>query len=117
MRQPFRPGQTVAWLEPDSKGIRVHRATVLHIEPTKEPHHWHLATDRGHATVNHDGESAKVVPIDTEIAADLYTRGDGYLVQPTLTDGLQIVHQRARDLDTDIDLGIDADRGDDLALD
>jgi hypothetical protein len=113
MRRPFLPGQTVAWLEPEPFGIRVHRATVLGIEPSKERDHWHITTDRGHATVNHTGESARILSIDNEIATDLYTRGDGFFVQPTLTDHIQIVREHKQELDTDLD----ADLGDDLGLD
>jgi hypothetical protein len=112
VNQPYSPGQALAWLDPDPDGIRVHRATVIHIEPAAEQiDHWHVTTDRGDATVDESGSSGHVLPIDTDIAGELWERGDGYLIHPTFAD-----HHRTVERDIH-DLGLDPDHGDDLALD
>jgi len=111
--QPYTPGQTLAWLDLDPDGIRVHRATVSHIEASAEHDRWRISTDRGDAIVDHTGNSGHVIPIDTDIATQLYVRGDGYLVRPTLMDHPHVLERDINDLALDHDTGL----GDDLELD
>ena len=108
MNRPYTPGQSLAWLDPVPDGVRVYRATVLDIQPATDPDHWSITTDRGHAIVDQTGNSGRVLPIDTDIAKELWARNDGYLVHPTLSD-----HHRTVERDI-YDLGLNSDLGDDL---
>jgi hypothetical protein len=111
VNRPYNAGQNVAWLDPHPDGIRLHRATVIHVEPApSETNHWHITTDRGDATVDQTGSSGHVIPIDTDIATELYIRGDGYLIHPTV-----IEHRQTIERDT-YELNLNADHGDDLGL-
>jgi hypothetical protein len=106
MAAPYRNEHALAWIESDPEGVRVHRASIITIEPAPEPDHWLITTDRGTTIVDHAGISSNAVPLDPEIADDLYVYGDGYLVTSTLIE---------------LDLGANAesslDQGDDLGLD
>lgn len=112
MSQPYTPGETLAWVDSDPEGIRLYRATVLHIEPT-EHGRWAVTTDRGDGTVDHTGNSGHILPLDVDIAADLYLRGEGYLIHPTLTDSHLTVERDGYEHDE----SLDAEYGDDLDLD
>jgi len=111
VKRPYTPGQALAWLDPHPDGIRLHRATVIHIEPTRWPDRWWITTDRGDATVDNTGHSGHVIPIDTDIAKELWERGDGYLIHPSFAD-----HHRTVERDVH-DLGLGTDQGDDIGLD
>lgn len=113
MTPPYAPGQHLAWIDPDPDGIRVHRATVTHIEATNEPDYWRVSTDRGNAVVDSGGHSGRIVPIDVDIAAELYLKGDGYLIHPTVTDQHRVLEQDTNDAS----LYLDTDLGDDLDID
>jgi hypothetical protein len=106
MTAPYSPGQTLAWLETDPDGLRVHRATVAAVEPSGEPDHWKIRTDRGLTTVDDMGAGARTLPLDPEIETELYIHGDGYLVRPTV-----IELDRAIAEDTSLDLGDDLGHG------
>jgi hypothetical protein len=106
MTAPYSPGQTLAWLETDPDGLRVHRATVAAVEPSGEGDHWKIRTDRGLTTVDDMGAGARILPLDPEIETELYIHGDGYLVRPTAIE----LH-RTIDEDASLDLGDDLDHG------
>ncbi|MGQ0480445.1 MAG: hypothetical protein ACT4O0_05370 [Pseudonocardia sp.] len=111
MNRPYSAGQNLAWLDPHPDGIRLHRATVIHIQPAAEQtDRWNISTDRGDATVDHTGHSGHILPIDTDIATELYIRGDGYLIHPTLIEHRQTIERDIHELDHS------ADNGDDLGL-
>ena len=102
MPAPYEQGQTLAWIEIDPDGLRVHRATVDTIEPTPAADRWTITTDRGTTTVDATGAGPDAVPLEPDIAEDLYVYGDGYLVTPTAID-----LDRSLDEDTSVDLGDD----------
>ncbi len=102
MPAPYEQGQALAWIEIDPDGLRVHSATVDTIEPSPTANRWTITTDRGTTIVDANGIGADAVPLDPDIADDLYVYGDGYLVTPTAIDlGLSL------DEDSSVDLGDD----------
>jgi hypothetical protein len=103
MPAPYERGQPLAWIEIDPDGLRVHRATVDTIETSPTADRWTITTDRGSTTVDATGIGADAVPLDPDIAEDLYIYGDGYLVTPT-----------AIDLGHSLDENSSVDLGDDL---
>jgi hypothetical protein len=105
MPAPYEQGQPVAWIEIDTEGLRVHRATVDTVEPSPAADRWTITTDRGTTTVDATGIGPDAVPLEPDIAEDLYVYGDGYLVTSTLI-GMELA--------ADIDSGVD--EGDDLGL-
>ncbi len=111
MNRPYSAGQNLAWLDPHPDGIRLHRATVIHIQPADQANRWNISTDRGDATVDHTGHSGHILPIGPDIATELYIRGDGYLIHPTIIEHRQTIERDGHDL------GLSADNGDDLGLD
>jgi hypothetical protein len=99
-------------LRPEPDGVRVHRAVVRAVERTDKSR-WRVTTDHGTALVDRSGNAGCVIPMDVEIARELYLHGGAeYLVRATLVD-------QVRDLDRDHALDGDRyqDRGDDLGLD
>lgn len=104
MAPPYTPGQTLAWLDADPEGVRVHRATVLSIEQADQPERWTVSTERGLAIVDRAGVGAHAVALDTDIQTELYIRGDGYLVDPT---HIELAH--TLDQTSCLDLGDDLD--------
>jgi hypothetical protein len=60
-----------------------HRATVETIQRAPAPDRWSATTDCGKTTVDNTGVGYVAVPLDTDIQADLYIYGDGYLVTST----------------------------------
>lgn len=110
MTPPYSPGQTLAWLDIHAEGVRLHQATVIHIESATADSRWLINTDRGDSTVDQTGNSGRVLPMDSEIATELYVRGDGYLIRSTTMDQLHVLEQERQGLD----VGLDTDLGDDL---
>lgn len=111
MKPPYSPNEHLAWIDPDPDGIRVYQATVIHVSAATKPQHWLVRTDRGSAVVDQNGESGHIVPIDIDIATELYLKGDGYLILPTLIDQQHTFerHSNSAGLDHDTDLGDDLD--------
>jgi len=105
MSAPFEPGNTLAWVEIDPDGLRVHRAAVETIDRGTAPNRWSVTTDRGTAIVDEAGVGSVAVPLDSDIEADLYVYGDGYLVTST-----------AIGIEAPADQDSSRDRGDDLGL-
>jgi hypothetical protein len=106
MPTPYEQGQSLAWIELDTEGVRVHHATVETIEPASAPGRWTVTTDRGVSIVDGAGVGAETVPLEQDIADDLYLYGDGFLVTSTL-----LGMEQGSDQDYAFDLG------DDLGLD
>jgi|SRR5581483_2885063 len=111
MAPPYAPGNRVAWIDTDPEGIRVHRATVVQIDAASQRGRWLVTTDRGSAVVDPSGQSGHILPIDADIATELYLKGDGFLVRPTASDQQQVYeqHSTAATLDHEMDLGDDLD--------
>jgi len=105
MSAPFEPGNTLVWMEIDRDGLRVHRAIVETIDRGTAPSRWSVTTDRGTATVDEAGVGPVAVPLDSDIEADLYVYGDGYLVTST-----------AIGIEASADQDSSRDRGDDLGI-
>ena len=105
MSAPFEPGNTVAWMEIDPDGLRVHRATVQTIQRSTAPDRWSVTTDRGTTTVDNTGVGSAAVPLDPDIQADLYIHGDGYLVTST-SIGLESSTEENSSLERGDDLGL-----------
>ncbi|MCW2718476.1 hypothetical protein [Pseudonocardia sp.] len=106
MPAPYEQGQPLAWIEIDTEGVRVHRARVEAIEPSATTGSWHITTERGSTTVDASGVAPSAVPLEPDIADDLYLYGDGYLVTSSLI-GLEF----SADMDTTVERGDDLDLG------
>jgi hypothetical protein len=118
MSPPYVPGQSLAWLTAETEGIRVHRAVVQAIEPAEDGVGWKVTTDWGVATVDDEGVTGRVVPIDDEIARELYVHGGDYLVRPTYIDLPRDLERiRAHDEGTSLDQDQSLDLDDGYGLD
>jgi hypothetical protein len=116
MPRPYSPGQALAWLTPDPDGIRVSRAVVESIEPADDDAHWRVHTDLGVAVVDSAGVAANVVPLDVDLAYELYNQGGSYVVGPTSLTLDQIHNwertlEQERTVEQDLDLDLDGDLG------
>jgi hypothetical protein len=100
MAKPYATGHPMIWLENDPDGVRIHHATVTSIEPSTQPDTWKVTTNLGTATVDHDGIGAHALPLDDFLATELYIKGDGYLITPSLIE-------HTLDADNSLDLGDD----------
>jgi hypothetical protein len=85
MDAPYTRGDSAAWLAFDERGMKVFQAEVVGV--AKEATDlWLIATTHGEERVNDQGEGPRLVPIDTEIAKEFASRGDGFLVESTVRD-------------------------------
>lgn len=112
MPPPYKPGQFLAWVQPDPEGVRVHRALVRDIEPA-DATHWRVTTDRGTALVDDAGHAGHVLPIDADIARELWAHDGDWLVRPTYLDHAQDI-SRTRDISHIRDHSHDSDESLDL---
>jgi hypothetical protein len=85
MAGPYAPGDTVVILQHDPDGMRVHQATVT--EVTQEDiDSWRIETTHGQEVVNREGEGPGLVPMDEQIATEIASKGDGFVVESTVRD-------------------------------
>lgn len=86
---PYQRGDQAIWLEADERGLRAYRAEVVGV--SQEAYDlWSVATTHGHERVDSRGEGPRLLPMDPELAEDLASHGDGYLIEPTVRDDLNL---------------------------
>ena len=92
MAGPYAPGDSVAYLEHDPQGMRVHQATVVEVTQI-ERETWRIVTTHGDEIVDRGGEGPSLVPIDPQIAQEFVEKGDGFLIESTVRDIEQSLDQ------------------------
>jgi len=85
MAGPYAPGDQVAFLEYDPDGMRVWRAEVTEVVQ-QDIDSWRIETTHGAEVVNREGEGPSVAPMDEQIATEIVSKGDGFLVESTVRD-------------------------------